>query len=395
MASQVTAEQRDRLLAIGLSLVGLAVAAVLTAALSSGGTVGTLGDLEIYKGAISFGLEGNDLYSWVYQGQVTSRDYGFTYPPFAALALSWLVPLALPVAKAIWTLLTFVVLAAGINLLVRQIGPDSRVGTAPTLTRQVAWTAGLAVPVMFTYPFIHNFVVGQVTLFVIALALFDHQLPRRWQGSLIGLAAAIKLTPLVFVPYFLVTRQWRQAGVATGTFAVATGLAFVVLPKASITFWTEKLWQTSRVGATESTMNKSLLGTLTRLLPDGSLTTLSWLVVAALVTALALWQASKANRAGDLCGATLLVGALSVAVSPISWPHHQLWLVLVACWWFLQRGRLPQFLGLLMLAVFVAYGWFDEFTEMSLPLAIGVEVPALAVLLVFGFGSRPGARIRG
>lgn len=391
MAVQATSQQRTRILASALALVAAACGAVLVVALSGASKAGILGDLEIYRGAIGYAFGGGDLYSWVYE-HPTVKGLGFTYPPFAALVLSWLVVVPLLVAKIIWTALTFGVIAAGLWLLTRP-DAETRVGASPSPALRVAWTAGLAIPVIFTYPFLHNLVVGQVSLFVIALALFDHALPRRWQGVLVGVAGAIKLTPLVFIPYYLLTRQWRQAAVASGTFAAATGLAFVVLPGASVDYWTDKLWQTGRVGRTDSTVNKSLLGLLTRLLGDGTATKVAWVLVALAVAALAYWQASRAYRDGDLLGATLMVGALSVAVSPISWPHHQLWLVLVAAWWVLQRGRLSLVLGLVLFAAFLGYPWFDDYTTAMDPLLrIGVEVPALAVLLVLAAGPRPGAR---
>lgn len=396
MAKQVTDEQRNRFAAAGLIAIAATVATLLVWNLNQPTGPGMLGDLEIYKGAISYGLSGNPLYEWVYL-HPTVHGLGFTYPPFAALMLSWLLPLPLAAAKVVWTVLTFVVAIAAVYLLVRTAGADgdSRLGPSPAPGLTIAWTAGLAAAFMLSYPFIHNLVVGQVSLFVIALAFFDHQLPRKWQGTFIGLAAAIKLTPLVFIPYFLVTRQWRQAAVATGTFAGASVLAFAIWPQASFSYWGEKLWQTGRVGRTDSTVNKSLLGTLTRIFGEGTPTQVGWLVVAAAVTALALWQAGRAYRGGDQLGAALMVGTLSVAISPISWPHHQLWLVLVGCWWLLQRGRLPLVLAVLLLAVFVGYPFFADYPSTGPLLAFGVELPALAALLVLGFGSRPGVRVDG
>ncbi len=389
MAAQATTEQRNWFTAAGLISIAVTVAAMLVFALNQPLGPGMLGDLEIYKGAISYGLSGQPLYDWVYL-HPTVHGLGFTYPPFAALVLSWLVPVDLGVAKVIWTLLTFAVAIACINLLVRSgLAAKAEPGEPPSLAVQVAWTAGLAIPFMFTYPFLHNLVVGQVSLFVIALALFDHQLPRRWQGVLVGLAAAIKLTPLVFVPYFLITRQWRQAAVASGTFAGATLLAFVVLPQASIVYWTEKLWQTGRVGRTDSTVSKSLLSFLTRLMGDATATKVAWLVLAVAVTVVAFWWARRSYQEGDLLSATLMVGALSVAVSPISWPHHQLWLILVGCWWALQPGRLPKALAAILLVIFVSYPAFDDYPSVSGLLAVGVELPTLAVLLLFGFGPKP------
>jgi alpha-1,2-mannosyltransferase len=388
VAAEVTAQQRRWFRAIGLSVIALAAALMLVYLLSQPYGPGMLGDLEIYKGAISYALSGQPLYDWVYL-HPTVHGLGFTYPPFAALVLAWLVPLDLGAAKAIWVLLTFAVLVACVLLVVRTGLAVRRPDGVVPLVEQVTWTAALMIAVIFTYPFLHDMIVGQVSLFVIALALFDHQLPRKWQGVLVGVAGAIKLTPLVFIPYFLITKQWRQAVIATAAFIGASLVAFAVLPQASIAYWTDKLWQTGRVGRTESTVSKSLLSMLTRLMGDATTTKVAWLVLAAAVTALALWQASRSYRQSDYLGAALVVGSLSVAVSPISWPHHQLWLVLVACWWALQPGRWPKVLAAVLFAIFWCYPAFDDYQTVSGWLAVAVELPVIAVLLVLGLGSQP------
>jgi alpha-1,2-mannosyltransferase len=385
-----TTGPRAWILAVGLAAVALAVGVMLVVTLATNATAGLLGDLDIYRGAVNTALAGQDLYSYTYV-HPTIHGLGFTYPPFAALVL---VPFALldsVAAKVIWTALTLVVTVCCISLLVRTSGRGVVAGS-PSGTHRAAWVAGLSIPVMLSYPFLHNLVVGQVSLFVIALALFDHLLPRRWQGSLVGIAAAIKLTPLVFLPYYLLTKQWRQAAVCTGAFFGATGLAWLVLPAASVSYWTNLLWQTGRVGRTDSTVNKSLLGLLARQLPDGVPTTLVWLAVAAAVGVLAYWRAAQHLRDGSPLAATLAVGALSVAVSPISWPHHQLWLVLAACWYVLLGGRTATLVGTALFVVFFGYPWFDDYPAGTVGtlLGIGIELPALAVLLVLGVGLLPG-----
>lgn len=396
MTAAATTGSRARAVALALVAVALAVGALLVVSLTRTTAAGLLGDLDIYREAIRTSLAGGDLYAYTYD-HPTVHGLGFTYPPFAALVL---VPFALldslP-ARILWTGLTFAVAVGCLAVLVRRAGSDStgRVG-APSASNRVAWVAGLAVPVMLSYPFLHNLVVGQVSLFVVALALCDHLLPRRWQGLLVGLAAAIKLTPLVFLPYYLLTRQWRQAAVCAGSFAGASALAWAILPGASLAYWTDKLWQTGRVGRTDSTVNKSLLGFLSRQLPDGIPANLVWLGVAAAVAALAYWRAGQHFRDHNLLAATLAVGALSVAVSPISWPHHQLWLVFAACWYVLQGGRTALLLGTALFVVFLGYPWFDDYPAGTVGtlLGIGVELPALAVLLVLGFGLLPGRRAR-
>lgn len=385
---EVTPEQRKWILAVAAAAVALAAAVILVLAMSSAAGPGLLGDLEIYRGAISYAVSGGDLYQWVYQ-HPTVHGLGFTYPPFAALAMSWLVLVPMVPAKVIWTVLTFGLAAACCWLAVDHAAGRTDARPSGLGADRLLWTALAFLLFIFSYPFLHNLAVGQASLFVIGLALFDHRLPRRWQGVLVGLAGAIKLTPLIFVPYYLFTKQWRQAATSTGVFVAATGLSFVLFPTASISYWFDKLWQTGRVGRTDSTVNKSLLGFLSRQLPDGAVTTISWLVLVLAVAALAYWRASRSFASGDVFGAVLIVGALSVAVSPISWPHHQLWLILMACWWLLQRGWASTVLGVVLAATLCAYPLFDDYTAMSPALAVGVELPALAVLLVIGFGSRP------
>ena len=391
---EVTPNQRVRILAVAATVIACAAAVILLLAMSSAAGPGLLGDLEIYRGAISYAVGGGDLYDWVYQ-HPTVHGLGFTYPPFAALVMSWLVVVPLFVAKVIWTAMTFALAAACCWLLVSRAVADGGSRPQPSMASRVLWTALASLLFIFGYPFLHNLAVGQASLFVIGLALFDHRLPRRWQGVLVGLASAIKLTPLIFIPYYLITRQWRQAATSAGVFVAASGITYLLFPTASTSYWFDKLWQTGRVGRTDSTVNKSLLGFLSRVLPDGAATTITWLLLAAAVAVLAYWRASRALAAGDELGAVLLVGALSVAVSPISWPHHELWLALMACWWLLQRGWLPALLTVVLGAILFAYPWYGDYLVLSPALAIGVEIPALAVLLVLGFGSRPrlvGAR---
>jgi alpha-1,2-mannosyltransferase len=53
-------------------------------------------------------------------------------------------------------------------------------------------------------------------------------------------------------------------------------------------------------------------------------------VVVGAVAAVALRRAGRLSRAGDWLSATMVVGAASIVVSPVSWTHHQAWLVLAA-----------------------------------------------------------------
>ena len=60
--------------------------------------------------------------------------------------------------------------------------------------------------------------LGQIELVLMALVAWDLLQPDRrwWKGVGVGVAAGIKLVPLIFIPYLLLTRRFRQAAVAAG-----------------------------------------------------------------------------------------------------------------------------------------------------------------------------------
>jgi len=91
----------------------------------------------------------------------------------------------------------------------------------------------------------------------------------RWYGVGIGVAAAIKLTPAVFIVYLFLAGQRRAAATACATFAACGLLGNVFAPYESIEFWTSVLWQTDRVGDAGSASNESIRGVLARAMTGG------------------------------------------------------------------------------------------------------------------------------
>ena len=60
---------------------------------------------------------------------------------------------------------------------------------------------------------------------------------RWWHGIAIGVAAGVKLTPLIFIPYLLLIGRIRQAATAAGTFVATVLVGYAVLPRDSGTYW--------------------------------------------------------------------------------------------------------------------------------------------------------------
>ncbi|MGW4379598.1 glycosyltransferase 87 family protein [Kitasatospora sp. NPDC004531] len=274
-------------------------------------------DIGVYYGTVRHWFDTGQLYDYVRPGTV----YGFTYPPFAALCMLPMRLLGWHPAIAVGVALSAVATAL---LLYWLIDP---------IARRCGWCRwyafGLAACLCaLTNPVRDTFSFGQVNLLLVALVLADRQLAgSRWTfltGVGTGLAAAIKLTPALFIVHLLITRQWRAAATAAATALAATAAGFLIGPDVSRRFWTVTLWDTDRVGGFGNMSNQSLQGLIARLgpqLPGRAL----W--VAASLAVLAVWahRLRRAARARDTLAAYSLTGLACCLVSPITWVHHLVW----------------------------------------------------------------------
>ena len=122
---------------------------------------------------------------------------------------------------------------------------------------------------------------------------------RWWHGIGIGVAAGVKLTPLIFIPYLLLIRRYRQAATAAGTFAATVALGYAILPKDSGTYWWHRLFlNANRIVFLGTRGNQSLRGVATRLAGSVTSGTAPWIVAAILVVIAGLVAAAVLYRAG-------------------------------------------------------------------------------------------------
>jgi Glycosyltransferase family 87 len=280
---------------------------------------------------------GSPLYDW--PGPPGFGGIKFIYPPFAALPFA-LVPSNLRVlrleqlASAINILA--VVLAAVVT--VRALGRERGI----TAKRAVGIIALVTAVALMTEPVQRTFYLGQVELVLLALVLWDVCQPggRWWQGVGVGIAAGIKMVPLIFIPYLLLTRRFRAAAVATGTFAATVVIGFLVLPTDSSRWWLHGLFLR---GSYDHNIlyggNQSLLALIERL--GGTGTHAIWLAAAAILAILGLGAAALLDRGGHRVLGVAACALTGVLISPISWDHHWVW-VLVAAPAFLYYGLLAR-----------------------------------------------------
>ncbi|MFG1672947.1 glycosyltransferase family 87 protein [Micromonospora sp. NPDC049282] len=280
-------------------------------------------DLKIYMRAMDWWAAGQPLYDYVQPDRVQGALY-FTYPPFAALLLRPFAWLPLGVAIAAFVVLTL----AGVVVTTRWL-------VLPVLRRHhLPRGFGLTVAVLLVLAVEstrETITLGQINMLLVVLILADllFAVPqgRRWAGVGVGLAAALKLFPGIFVLYLLAARRWRAAAVAAATAAVATLVAAAVAPGDSWRFWTHELWATDRVGRTDYTGNQSLFGLLSRMTAPAEPGRLPWLLLALLIAGLGLWRAARAARAGDALAGLTLTGLVGGLISPITWTHHLYWFI--------------------------------------------------------------------
>ena len=173
---------------------------------------------------------------------------------------------------------------------------------------------------------------------------------RWWKGAGVGVAAGIKLVPLIFIPYLLLTRRFRAAAVACAAFAATVAAGFVVAPADSARWWLGGLFfNGGRTGFVGWEGNQSLRALLTRLAGSVAGAAPVWLAVA-LVTAVAgLACAALLDRAGHRLPGLLACALTGLLISPVSWDHHWVWIVpgvAVAAAYAVQAMRAPAGPGL-------------------------------------------------
>ncbi|QQO77145.1 glycosyltransferase 87 family protein [Actinomyces sp. HMT897] len=362
-----------RLLATTLGWVGL-LASAYRWAWNTDGSPRFMLDAWIYRHAVEQWHAGGSLYDWY--ANPADHLWPFTYPPFAAWALTPLTTVTQDHAfQVVMLLATPVCMAVTAWACLRALGVRRWAGAA------APWLGLIGVltlePVYKTMEYAQ---VNAVLAALVAVDLLAVPASSRWRGVLCGLAAAFKLTPAIAVVVLLVRRQWRAAATMVATASGVTLACWALSPRESARFFLQAAWDPTRAGFAEYAGNQNLKGMVARaLVGDERLWTPLWAVSVVAVTVLAVLLAvrtdalrpsrqtglvpggaapvpgtpapgSAAPAPGDPCartgrehhpapggprlpdaeGTVLLlqlgvVMGLGLLVSPISWSHHWVW----------------------------------------------------------------------
>jgi hypothetical protein len=248
----------------------------------------------------------------------------FTGTPFGGLVLK---PLTRAAEQALgwgWTFGTLLLVVA-LGLVAARALPQ------PVSRRTSLLAAPVAISLlMLSLPVRNTLWLGQTSIIPVLLVLLGCFVVRgqRAGGLLIGVAAALQPTVLLFAALLWFTGR-RRAALSTGvTFAVSTALAWLAMPHDSYTYWVHHMAGTGLGGRADDLGNQSLHGALLRAGLSGPLEIALFLALGAAVAVLALRRAVRYAHDGQLLLAVAVTGCAAILVSPTTWQHQLLWVLL-------------------------------------------------------------------
>jgi alpha-1,2-mannosyltransferase len=323
--------------AVVLVSVWLFVLAPLTGHFS-----GQFEDFRAYIGAARDMAAGHSPYR-SFDGNVSVVMSGFDYPPFGAVLVRPLALLGDTQAMTVWLFVSLACTVAGALIVARTALPASWPRTEIGLLGALAFTPA-------TYNYWHG-QMNPVIFLLLALAFRAWVRDREIQtGVLLGLAAGIKLSPVVLVVLLLRRRWWRGTAAMALTGAASLAVAALALgPTVIRAFLSDVLPSLTR--ETGWLYNQSLSGALSRAADHSVLDIqpgLGWLHILTLGGSLALlgvtaYSVRATRRDPAERGAEFGLGVTAMLLAgSIAWfPHftHLLIPLAAAAALIAKRGR--------------------------------------------------------
>lgn len=359
-------------------------------------------DWVVYRYGSAAAWHGVDLYAGnLYGEHLSAEGLPFTYTPFAALVL-WPTNLGnQQVGLWAWSIGTVLALLAVLAM----------VTPADAKYRALAVFVAGAVSAT-TIVAVAHFEFGQINLLLMFLVVADlcrrdDTAIARWlpRGILIGIAAAIKLTPGLFIVYLAVVKQWRMFWWSVAGCVGAFVVAFALRPALTIAFFSHGVWHLATkvsLGSKFATSgNNSIQGVLAAI-GDWTKPLALVLIVLAAVGGLLLARRA-ANRCGLVAGG-LIVGLTATLISPISWEHHWVYLFPSAMFIWFRRDWWARLvvIGGAVLTIFATPEVGDHWLSHASPLqaCFGwlmremLMVLGIIFMVIIAYGKRSQSRPR-
>ncbi|MDQ0382391.1 glycosyltransferase family 87 protein [Amycolatopsis thermophila] len=274
-------------------------------------------DVDVYRlGADTF-LKGHSIYSELPVSAIGGA-LPYTYPPFSAVLFTPLAIIPPPIGYPLLTAATCLALFP-IVLAYRKASPELR----GLLAKPWMVVAGACVMVV-AHPVSNTIFWGQINVLLMMLVAVDVLWPNpRWpRGALIGIAAAVKLTPAGFVLIFLLRKDFRAVVTSFVSFLVMSAIAFVLMPGDSWTYWTDRVFHATGMNIGPIHANESVTATFEKLHLTGTTLTVAGGLGVIAVVVMTFLGTARALRDDNLALALGVNTAGVLLISPISWSHH-------------------------------------------------------------------------
>ncbi|MFC7340057.1 glycosyltransferase 87 family protein [Saccharopolyspora griseoalba] len=274
-------------------------------------------DYQVYRWAVHTWLAGGDIVNYAPTVSI-GRPLPWVYPPFALLPLLPFALLPFTVGLVALYLVDFAAMGAAMYVVIRRLWPAAgRRGAVAVAMALLPFT-------LFLEPVYSSFGLGQVNIALMGLVIVDclARAPRWPRGALIGIAAAIKLTPAAFLLFFLVRKDFRASAVAVATAVLGTLAGFALNLQASMDYWFNQ-GPAQGVSGSAFHTNQAVLGELTRLGLPSAAKYAVWFALAGALTAVVALAVRRVEPALGV----MATGLLSLLISPTSWSDHWVWCV--------------------------------------------------------------------
>lgn len=388
-------------------VVGVLLMGILQVGLAWGEIVSSGMDIQQDYIAAQRLRMGGDIYAPLQPAEVAALGVeeatGFgmrlnVHPPLTALLFAPLTFLPFPIATLIWTLGCVLLLSGIVYLLAKELN----------LPLASPWWQITALLMLSWYPVWLHLHLGQFTLPLTALIFGAWYALRRGRDALAGglLAGAImlKIFPAVLLAYAVINRRWRMLWAALAVMLVLVLLQTAIGPRE----WPDYFAHVAPKNAAEwmnSPRNASLASIGMRLFVGSDevapvfdlpwaepLIRVAFYVIVLACVATVLWR--RRSSVHDLTGEYSLLLCTMLLLSPLSWEHSFIFLLLpLAMIWQRLRAwpgawqRVPKLFALLsfgltlvpsemILLVLKRYYW-----PALMPGWVGLLAPGTAVLI--------------
>lgn len=298
-------------------------------------------DMIIYREGVKAFMAGDEVYSVpMMAGDIALP---FLYPPFGALVM---VPLAgdwFSDAMAGDIVIILSNLLIGLIVLLLAFALNKQRVTRFASSDVISVASLIWGIVLIFEPVRLNNGFAQINIILMALVALD-LIPRKrlkWlpQGWLIGVAAAIKITPLAMLLYFLVRKELKPIITAGISAIIATTIAAAVRWDVTWEYFTVNLLSMGSGGEigvqTAYQSNSSIKGFLERLYTSqesmetaSMITTIIWFCLAIITVVLGSWLMIALMKRGLNIEAFIINAFIMLLISPVSWSHHWVWLTI-------------------------------------------------------------------